>query len=1148
MNALRTARLAVAMGVSLAIAAQAAEKSATPTLKDLQKRQVEIRRDSPSDGNAGKAMESYRRFLDLQKTDPALHAEALRRLGDLSLESGELERLATEAGQVDAGGAEAIKLYTLLLAAHPDHPRNDQVLYQLARAYETTGQPELALSALNEVVHRYPQSPLIVETQFRRGELLFSSMKYRDAEQAYAEVTKRGSGEFYQQALYKQGWALFKQNLNDESLPVFARLLDVKLLDSRSPRGFRPLDTLARADREIVDDSLRAMSVMFSYEDGLDPLNRFVDRIGSPPYSPLIYSRLGDLFVEKQRYQDAATAYRAFVAREPNNEYSPTLTTQAIEAYRKGGFAQLVLDGKREYVENYNLGTTFWQGRDANAYPQIVGELKTHLTDLAAYHHSEAQKHKRADDYTQAARWYRLQLASFPQDPGSAQVNYRLADVLFEGGKFGEAVDEYERSAYGYPAGPDSAKAGYAALSAYQKQEALLPAAQKPAWQARATESGVKFAQAFPLHPDSNGVLTRAVEDLYKAKNLPRAVEVSDILLTRVPPASPSQQRIAHSVSGQAHFDQGQFGAAESSWTAARILAVADPVMLRGLTDQLSVSVYRQAEAKRAAGDSAGAVEDFLRVGRVAPGTAAVEAAQYDAAAELIKMKDWPRSIEVLEAYRRDYPKSRQQADVTQKLAVAYMEAGRADAAAGEFERVAAAKDQPAAVRLEALGIAAAQYEKSGNTAKTVALLEQTVADYPQPVAERIETRQQLADYAAKAGNTERVAYWQREIVKADANAGAARTDRTRYLAAKSSLALAAPARDNYRALKLTAPLNKSLAPKRKALDAALAGYKGAAAYNVAEVTTQASFEIAELYRQLAADLLASGRPKNFSADELEQYDLLLEEQATPLEEEAIKLHEANASRVRDGLYDEGVKASYGALAKLMPARYGKTEATPVYVSSLALPLPPAAPAPVEAAPIATAPAQTAAPAAPAPAAPVAAVRAAPPVRLETQLGQAVAQANAGDLNNAELEFRQLMEAAPEFGGAALDLGLLLRGQGRLEDAEKALAEAVRREPRSAAAQTALGLVQRERGEFTAARASYEQALQADPDHAPAQRNLAVVLDLYLGDPAAALEHFERYKSLTGEERPVTSWIADVRQRSGRRESDAAPAATTENL
>ncbi|HYP79365.1 MAG TPA: tetratricopeptide repeat protein, partial [Steroidobacteraceae bacterium] len=527
---MRVRQLMLVTGLCLSVLAQGAEKKkAPPTLKDLQKRQVEIRRDLPSDTNAARAMENYRNFLNLQNSDPALRAEALRRLGDLSLETGELERMTTEATQVDVGGAEAIKLYSQLLAAHPNHSRNDQVLYQLARAYETTGQPEKALATLDQIVQRYPQSPQITEVQFRRGELLFSARRFREAEQAYAEVTRRGSGEFYQQALYKQGWALFKQNLNDESLAAFARLLDVKLLDARSPRGFRALEDLPRADREIVDDSLRAMSVMFSYEEGTAPLGRFVDGIGSPPYSPLLYARLGDLYVEKQRYQDAATTYRAFVAREPNNEYSPTLTTQAIEAYRKGGFAQLVLDGKREYVENYNFGSSFWQGRDRASYPQIAGELKTHLTDLAAYHHAEAQKHKRADDYTQAARWYRLQLASFPQDADSAQINFRLADVLFEGGRFAEAVDEYERSAYAYPTGPDSARAAYAALNAYQKQEALLPAAQKAAWKTRATESGVKFAQSFPLHPDSSGVLTRATEELYQAKNLPRAIEVSNM-------------------------------------------------------------------------------------------------------------------------------------------------------------------------------------------------------------------------------------------------------------------------------------------------------------------------------------------------------------------------------------------------------------------------------------------------------------------------------------------------------------------------------------------------------------------------------------------------------------------------------------------
>ena len=86
-------------------------------------------------------------------------------------------------------------------------------------------------------------------------------------------------------------------------------------------------------------------------------IDRFLSGRNNTSYAPLVYSRLGDLYVEKERYQDAASVYRAYAAREPNSEYSPDLSMQAIEAYRKGGFTELVLEGKHEYVELYNYGT-----------------------------------------------------------------------------------------------------------------------------------------------------------------------------------------------------------------------------------------------------------------------------------------------------------------------------------------------------------------------------------------------------------------------------------------------------------------------------------------------------------------------------------------------------------------------------------------------------------------------------------------------------------------------------------------------------------------------------------------------------------------------------------------------------------------------
>src|SRR6202167_967894 len=204
-----------------------ADPKSAPTIKDLDARAVDVQTGSQPPASAAQAMDNYRRFLELQATDPKLRAEALRRLGDLNLEAGEFERMEKEVTQIDLQGAEAIKLYSTLLKAYPDYPRNDQVLYQLARAYETTGQSEQALATLDRVVKSYPQSHQLDEVQFRRGELLFSAKRYPEAQKAYEVPIARGpQSAFYEQSLYKHGWALFKQSMTDDSLVSFGLLLD----------------------------------------------------------------------------------------------------------------------------------------------------------------------------------------------------------------------------------------------------------------------------------------------------------------------------------------------------------------------------------------------------------------------------------------------------------------------------------------------------------------------------------------------------------------------------------------------------------------------------------------------------------------------------------------------------------------------------------------------------------------------------------------------------------------------------------------------------------------------------------------------------------------------------------------------------------
>jgi tetratricopeptide (TPR) repeat protein len=934
--------LCACAGLGTAFSAGAADpQNSQQTLGDLVRQApVPVQKNTSAAADSAKAMENYKRFLELQRTDPNLRAEAMRRLGDLNQESDQLDSLDRDLAQVDLNSTEAIRLYTLLLKAYPDYVRNDQVLYQMARAYEATSKPEQALATLDRLIARYPGTRMLDEVQFRRGELLFSAKDYKQAASAYAVVIKLGTrSSFYTQSLYKNGWSLFKQSLNEDSLPSFAGVLDQQLLGGVAGAAMKPLEQLSRANRELVDDTLRVMSITFSYLDGAPSVDAFLAGRGNPAYSYLLYSRLGDLYVDKQRYQDAAGAYRAFVNRDSDNVHAPDLAMQAIQAYTKGGFTDLVIDGKREYAQHYDFNAPFWNGRAHADYPVVVKELQTNLKDLATFYHAAAQKSKLPADYQQAAHWYRSYLTSFPDAPDSAATNYLLADALFESHQYGEAATEYEHTAYGYPKDAKSAAAAYAALVAYQKAEDSLSGEAKSAWHGRAIEANIKFAQSFPEHPESSGVLTRAAEDIFAAHDLPRSIQVSQLLLARTPPPDVAQQRIAWNIIGQSQYDLGVYDQAEAAFIQARDRSVGnDPANVKvraDLTERIAESVYRQGEARRKAGDDSGAVADFLRVAKVAPDSKIVGTAQYDAAAGLINLKQWDQAIAVLEPYRKQFPNAANAEDVTRKLAVAYSEANRPADAAVEFERISSNSTEEAAVRHEALIRAADLYGKAGNQAKTVALLERQVAEYPTPIPAAIEVREQLAQLAAKGGNPTREAQWLREIVHADAQAGAARTDRTRYLAATAQLKLAEPLRDAFRDIRLVIPLKKSLIAKRKSLEAALAAYKAASDYNVAEVTTAATYETAELYRKLGKDVMDSERPKKLNKDELEQYQSLLEDQSFPFEEQAIQIHEINTARARDGIYDDSVKKSFAALAELKPGRYGKTELSQDVVTTL---------------------------------------------------------------------------------------------------------------------------------------------------------------------------------------------------------------------
>jgi len=239
------------------------------------------------------------------------------------------------------------------------------------------------------------------------------------------------------------------------------------------------------------------------------------------------------------------------------------------------------------------------------------------------------------------------------------------------------------------------------------------------------------------------------------------------------------------------------------------------------------------------------------------------------------------------------------------------------------------------------------------------------VEQFPKPVETAVETRFKIATIL-KAKNDDAHYHDQLgEIVRIDATAGSERTDRTRNVAARAALVLSEGLYERFAALKLVQPFDRSLQEKRRAMDAAIEGFGNLVNYEVSEVTAAATYYMAEVYSNFSRSLVESERPAGLSAADLQKYEDGIEEEAFPLEEKAIQVHEKNLELMHGGIYNAWTEQSLARLAVLKPGRYAKSEISSGFLGSIdryvyrqpersAVPGDGAAPSPSEPTPTAT--------------------------------------------------------------------------------------------------------------------------------------------------------------------------------------------------
>ena len=158
---------------------------------------------------------------------------------------------------------------------------------------------------------------------------------------------------------------------------------------------------------------------------------------------------------------------------------------------------------------------------------------------------------------------------------------------------------------------------------------------------------------------------------------------------------------------------------------------------------------------------------------------------------------------------------------------------------------------------------------------------------------------------------------------------------RVRYLAAQAAFTLSQDKLDEFNDAALALPLKRSLKIKRHLMQQTLSVFQQVGEYGVAEFISAATYKTGAIYEALAESILQSERPTELNPLELAQYNILLEEQAFPFEEQAIDIYAANISRAWKQGWDQWIDVSLERLEHLSPGEYKRQSSGVAYVERL---------------------------------------------------------------------------------------------------------------------------------------------------------------------------------------------------------------------
>ena len=666
---------------------------------------------------------------------------------------------------------ESAALYTEILDNHPRFRRTDLVLYLVGFAAKEDGREDAAMARFQDVIERFPDSPLYGDAWMMVGEHHFAAGAWDKARSSYQNILTNKDYATYDLALFKTAWCDWKLGEPELAAKRFKEVLDLAVEADRAGSASQK-----RRRAGLRDEALDYLVIVFTEDRAISAKEvfDFLASIGGERYSKDVLVKVADAYLGQAEYDRAVDTYKFLIAMEPASLGSAAYQRQIVDTWASALDQPESLAAAKILVDSYGP-TSPWakEQRNRDGLNRSLAASEELLRTLAKNLHADAQAREKgskppkrpaeptaADDakyravldkngltaaYRQAAAGYALYLSAFDTSTDAAELRFFRAQILFfKLFDFEAAGDEFLAVGKTAPVGKYHKDALLAGMAAFEK-------ARPPGTSGKGelTDVDKKFAESvdlyatlFPASTELVGVIFKNGQRFFDYGNYDEAIKRFGVIVTKYPDhpdAGPAGDRILAALNQAEDFENIEDWARRLKTAKA----FAAPEQQERLDRLIIESIIGSGEKYKKAGSFDQAAGFYLRVPKEFPKHAKAPSAMMNAGVMYEEAKEPEKAADVYLELAAQYKTAPEAEKAAFAAGVVYERVAYFDRAAEAYEVVVkdfagSAKAPDALYNAGVLRQALGQHEKA-------------IAHY-QTYAKKYDDRKDAAEVAFRIG------------------------------------------------------------------------------------------------------------------------------------------------------------------------------------------------------------------------------------------------------------------------------------------------------------------------------------------------------------------------------------------------------------